>query len=294
MEFRQLKYFESIVRNKKISKAAEELFVTQPSISTQLKALEKELDCKLLERTAREISLTEPGEVLYKYTQKILKQLKEAQQEIENLRNLHTGEIFIGALPTIVTSWLPLLLSRFKDKYPSISIHIREMSTLDIQQALRDFDIQLGITTYPVKDEEIVSDQFIEEELLVIAPTHFKFSSDKIINMAELADYPFIMYEKGFHLRDTILQATEQAGFVPNVAYESGRIETIRSFVSAGLGVALIPETTVKYGMKRDLTILRVKNPIPKRSLCIATHNNRYFSPAMKEFHYLITDFFAG
>jgi DNA-binding transcriptional LysR family regulator len=292
VELRQLKYFESIVRNKKLSKAAEELFVTQPSISAQLKALEKELDCKLMERTSREISLTEPGEVLYKHARKILKQLKEAHYEIENIKNLNTGEIYIGALPTIVTSWLPLILARFKDKYPTISVYIRELSTQDIQEALRNFDIQLGITTYPIKEEEIVSDQFIEEEILLIAPNHYEFNNSKIINLSDLANFPFILYEKGFHLRDTILRATQQAGFEPIIAYESGRIETIRSFVSAGLGVALIPETTVKYGIKHDLKVIRVKNPIPKRSLCVATHSNRYISPAMREFQLLISDFF--
>jgi DNA-binding transcriptional LysR family regulator len=291
VEFRQLKYFESIVRNRKISKAAEELYVSQPSISAQLKALEKELDCKLIERTVREISLTEPGKVLYKHAIKILKQYKEAQQEIEDWKNMYSGCIYIGVLPTIVTSWLPEILSCFNEKFPDVIIHVKEMSSQEIQDSLRNFDIQLGITNSPINKEEITCERLIEEELLLVAPTDYKFNNEEAINLSDLKELPFILYEKGFYLREIILNATKQAGFEPIVSYENGRIETIRSFVSAGLGVSLIPETTVKYGIKRDLKVLRVLNPTPKRCLCIATHKNRFFSPAMRELQLIITDF---
>ncbi|GAX90128.1 LysR family transcriptional regulator [Effusibacillus lacus] len=294
MELRHLRYFESIVRNKKIVKAADELHISQPSLSTQLKALEKELGCILIERSSSEIKLTEPGVVLYKHACRILQQCKEAYQEIQDLKDIKSGEIHLGALPTVVVSWLPEVLSDFKKKFPKVVIHIREMDTQSIKDALLNYDIQMGLTSLSVSEDYLTQMPVIDEELLLITSKKNPLSQYDMVNMADLAHEPFILHESGYLLRQTILNACRAAGFEPIVAYESGRVETIRSFVSAGLGIALIPETSVRYGFKRDLKVIKVKNPTPRRVLCISTHPNRYVSPAMKEFQNCVYNFFKS
>lgn len=291
MELRHLRYFESIVRNKKIIKAADELHISQPSLSTQLKALETELGCKLIERSSGEIKLTEPGVVLYKHANQILQQCKEAYQEIQDLKDVRFGEIHLGVLPTIVVSWLPQVLSDFKTMYPNVVIHIREMGAPSITECLLNYDIQMGLTSYSEVENGISQLPVIDEELLLITSSQHRLAKKTAVNMAELANEPFILHESGYQLRHTILEACRAAGFEPIVAYESGRVETIRSFVSAGLGIALIPETSIKYGFKRDLKVIRLKNPTPQRIVCIATHPNRYVSPAMKELQNCVVNF---
>jgi len=294
LELRHFKYFESIVRNKKIVKAANELHISQPSLSMQLKALEKELGCTLIERSRDEIKLTEPGIVLYKHACRVLQQCKEAIQEIQDLKDVKFGEIHIGALPTMVVSWLPQVLSNFKNTYPNVTIHIRELDTQSIRDALLNYDIHMGLTSLSGTEESLIQMPVIDEELLLIASNKSWLTQYDKVNMADLANESFILHESGYLLRQTILDACRTAGFEPIVAYESGRVETIRSFVSAGLGIALIPETSVKYGFKRDLKVIKVKNPTPRRVLGISYHPNRYVSPGMNEFQNYVFSFFKS
>jgi DNA-binding transcriptional LysR family regulator len=291
MDIRQMKYFESIVRNKKITKAAEELHISQPSLSAQIKVLEQELGCKLFERTAREFILTDPGIILYKHACKILLQFKKASQEMEDAKEIGTGEISLGTFPSAVY-WLPQVILQLKNKYPKILIKIKEMGAESIENSLKNYDINLGITSHIIHSDILLFTPIFNEQLLLITYDNHPFNGLSQVDITDLSKESFISYQPGYQLRDIILKSCHAAGFNPQIIYECGRLETIRSLVTAGLGIALVPETYVKYTVLKDLNVIRVKNPTPKRTLYIVLHKNRYHQPAIHQFRKLIINLF--
>jgi DNA-binding transcriptional LysR family regulator len=296
MEIRHLKYFESIIRNQQISKAATELHISQPSLSAQIKALEEELGCKLIERNYREILLTEPGSVLYKHALRILNQFKEVNQEIQDIKDLKSGKVYLGVLPTILVSWFPKILSKFHSKYPNVDVIVHEMGSNLINKALLNYDINIGITSIP--DLSDLSDlinfsPIMDEELFVITPTNHVFKGISEISIQELSNEPFVFYEPDCHLYTVILEMFRKAGYLPHVVQEVGRVETVCNFVEAGLGISIIPKNYKTFGITRNINIIKLKNPAPKRRIYISTHKNRYYSPAMNELQSAILSTFT-
>jgi DNA-binding transcriptional LysR family regulator len=296
MEIRHLKYFESIIRNQQISKAAEELHISQPSLSAQIKALEEELGCKLIERNFREILLTEPGKILYKHALIILNQFKEVNQEIQDIKDLKSGKVYIGVLPTILVSWFPKILSKFHSRYPNVDVIVHEMGSNFIKEALLSYDINIGITSIP--DSSNLSDliefsPITDEELFVITPINHVLKGVSEISIQELANEPFVFYEPDCHLHTVILEMCRIAGYVPHVVQEVGRVETVCNFVEAGLGISVIPKNYKTFGVIRNINIIKLKDPAPKRRIYISTHKNRYYSPAMIEFQSIILSAFT-
>jgi len=292
MEFRQLRYFESVVRNKKITKAAQELHISQPSLSNQLKALEDELGCMLIERNSREIKLTEPGAILLKHTHLILNQYKKAKSEIKELLELNTGEISVGALPSIVISSLPRIISSFKKKYPNVVVHIHEMGGESIEDALKNSDIHIGINSQPIWSDLLVSEPIIQEELILIVSKEHHLNGKSKVNLEELKNESFIVLENDYQLRNITINSCKEAGFEPAIGYEGCRIEMLLSFTAENLGVSIVPETYTRHELSNKLKMIRIQNPTPTRTLCITLNKNRYISPAMVEFQKNVFDYF--
>jgi DNA-binding transcriptional LysR family regulator len=292
MDIRHIKYFESIVRNKKITKAAEELHISQPSLSSQIKALEQELGCKLIERNAREIRLTEPGIILYRHAAHILQEFENIQREMKDVKDTGLGEITIGIFPTSVY-WLPQIILRFKQRFPDVLIKIKEMGAEQIEDSIKNYDIHIGISSIPIQTDLMLFNPIFEEQLFLITSLEHPFRDLEIINISDIEHEPFILYQTGYQLRQHVLDSCEQAGFYPNVVFESGRLETICSLVMENLGVALAPESYIKFSAQKRLKVIKVRNPTPTRTICITTHQNRYLLPAVDELKSLITNFFS-
>ncbi|MGG1677199.1 LysR family transcriptional regulator [Neobacillus sp. NRS-1170] len=284
MDIRLLRYFESIVRHRNITKAAEELQISQPSLSIQMKALEQELGCKLIDRSARDVLLTEPGEVLYTHTLQILQQISNAYKEIDDIKEDGLGEIRIGSISTC-TPWLFNLFLGFKKKYPMQQINIKEMHGAHIEKALLSYDIHIGLTSTTRPSNLLSFEPIYCEELVLITSIEHRFKDLDEIDFKHLADEPLISNPSSYALQKQILFFCNQAGFTPKFAFEiDGR--SIPRFVSAGLGIAIVPRSSLTI-FSQDGFIFKVitlKNPSPSRIIYLATHQNRYFSEKIDEF----------
>jgi len=293
MDIRQMKYFVTVVRNKNITKAAEELHISQPSLSAQIKSLEQELGCKLLERNTREISLTEPGRILYDHACDLLLQFENVYREMEDVNEVGNGEIRVGMFPS-AASWFPLIIMELQKKYPNVLINIHEICSINMENALKNYDIHLGISSRKIQSDIFNFIPLFKEELFLIVNENHPFSKYKSIDFTDLMDERFILYKQGYQLRDIVLDLCKSAGFQPKVFYECGEFETIRNLVRTGLGIAIIPETYIKFTDTNDISIIKINEFSPSRTLYTVLLNNRYHKPVVLELNRLIINFFEN
>lgn len=293
MDTRLLKYFESIVRNKNITKAAQELHISQPSLSKQIKVFEAELGCKLLERSTREITLLEPGKVLYKHAVKILQQIESANKEMEDVKNIGIGEISIGAFVTSIP-WLCKVIPEFKKKYPNLSIKIKELGAKEITESLTNYDVHIGITSDIIHSDFLTFNPITEENLVLITPADHHFKDREEIDFIYLDGEPLIFFPKNYHTRELTMANFNQLNIKPNIAFETSRTSSIISLVSAGLGVALIFESHIKFSSKKDFNVIKVVNPTVKRTIYTAINQNRHLPALVHELHSLIVQLFKS
>lgn len=290
MEIRHLKYFESLVRNQSFTKAAQELHISQPSLSNIIKTLEEELECKLLERNSREVNVTESGQVLYRHACHILQDFNNVTREMSDVKNVGRGVINIGMLESS-KYWIPKVIRQFQSIYPSLNINFMEMGSNSVEKALADYEIHFGITSAQ-QSGQFKSIEIYQEEFVLIAPPFHRLANTTSIDLANLKDEKLIQFPTNFHISNILLNNTQTLDFELHGFYKVERIETARILVEAGLGLTIVPENYLKYSPVQGIHIVRLKKPTPIRKVYVTYDEHRYLPPAVKDLISLIKSFF--
>ena len=293
MDIRQLRYFESVVRNKSLTKAAKELYISQPAMSIQIKALEQEFGGILFYRNTRKISVTELGQLLYRHACEILNQSRNIFKEMEDFKEIGSGELSIGVIESS-TYMISKIILPFRDKYPDLFIKIKNMGAEEIDKALNNYDIHIGINSRKTESSNLTSIPLVHEEYVLITPPGHPLKHVDSIDMFELRNENIIQTEQGFYMKQIIQNACLTAGFELKGLYESGRLDTVRILVETGLGIAFVPETYLKYASTSQFNVVRLKNPTPKRTVYISYHSLRYLPTAIHEFMSQTLNYFRG
>ena len=184
MDIRNLKYFVSVVENKQFTRAAKELHISQPSLSNAIKLLEKEIEVKLFERSTKGLVLSEPGQILYKHAVEILNLFDYIKKEMSDAKNIGAGIINIGMIESYRYLIAPLIY-QFKKIYPSIRIKIREMGPEEIENALKNYDIHIGITSTLKEDNDCTYIPLFKEKYVLITPADHRLKYLKHINISD-------------------------------------------------------------------------------------------------------------
>lgn len=214
LNFTSLQYFQKTAELEHLTKAAEELHIAQPALSRTIRGLEQELEVTLFEHQGRNIRLTRDGHILLKHAQNFLKEFDEMQQEFKDSRDLAQSTVKLAILSA--TNMIPNFLMQFKKEHPTA---ILEILRPDSQQAAAKLDLSLYA------------------DLSMI-------DNDHTVSLSDYAEANFIAAPKGFMLRGALEAFCKKAGFTPQVVMESDNLDTVRDFVRAGLGVALVPQMT--------------------------------------------------
>ncbi|RKQ35724.1 LysR family transcriptional regulator [Oceanobacillus halophilus] len=291
MDIRQMKYFHAIVKYKTFTKAAQLLHISQPSLSSQIKDLEKELGCVLFERTTKIVSLTEAGINFLKLITPILEQENRIYQEMEDLKEIGLKKVNIGILPSQVFL-LPKIILQFKKKYPNIAINIFEMGSKDMEKSLEKYDIHLGLTSPISYSKFLTYLPVYEEELFIIAPFDHPFKTYSHITTSDLIGQDFISYKEGYSLREILLKVCSEAGFKPNIMYECGRLETIRQLVISGMGIAIVPENYIRFAISDKMSIIKIVKSDIRRPLNIIMSKDRHYPKPVHDLKNYFFDFF--
>ncbi|MDO3678099.1 LysR family transcriptional regulator [Paenibacillus ehimensis] len=289
MELRQLQYALQIAIDKNFSRAAEKLHIAQPSLSQQLSKLEKELGVLLFQRTTNSVEVTYAGTRFVEKAQKILDMVEQLKQEMEDISQMRRGKLVVGSLPITGAHVLPLVLPVFQERYPEIDIVLVEETTSNLEQLTASGQADISLLSLPLIDDSLDYEPVIEEEIVLAVPPQHPLAArltdgaNKTVDIAELREEPFIALKRGQGFRQIAIELCNDAGFTPNIVFESSNIETVQSLVAAGMGIAFIPRMLLRGWNELAPAYLQLSNR-PTRTLVIAHRKGRYLSKAVAAF----------
>lgn len=283
MEIRQLKTFISVANNLNFTKSAEELFVTQSSISKIIKSLEDELEVQLFYRTPK-IELTDSGIELYKKAIDIMALIDSIPEEIENISDLKKGEIRIGIPPIIGSSFFPEIIGEFKHLYPNIDIQLIEVGSKIIEEKLEKGELDIGIVcSYPKDKEDYNMIHYIQSPLVVGINIDNPLSNKHIIRYRDLKEESFILFQEDFSLYDFIIKRCMENNFEPHVICHSSQRDFIVEMVVSKLGITFFPEIVCSRIHKPEIKFIALEKPEIFLNLLVVWRKNRYLSYASRE-----------
>lgn len=288
MDIKHLQYFIEVAESNSFSRAANQLFITQPTISKMIKNLETELGVSLFQRSRKQLILTDAGRVILEQANLIDKAFKNLEIELDNLTGLKKGHIRIGLPPIFDAHKFLEIVGSFHDKYPGITFQLVEDGSKKIEEEVGNNLLDVGVIVLPTKNEAFEHFAFMEEDLkLILHPAH-PLAKREEVNLAELAGESFILFNKDFVLNDRIISLCNSAGFSPHIISESSQRPFIEEMVASKLGVSLLPES-VCMNLNNNIEAIKIVNPSISWKLAIIWSKNQYLSFAAKEWlHFTI------
>ena len=251
----RLVVFRAVAEQLSFRKAAEELYLTQPAVSLQIKALEEDLGVQLFNRTGAHITLTATGKVLLNYCEQVKTLFGHAEQEIAALSGEHAGQLALGASTTIAQYVLPGLLGEFCREHPRVHPTLISGNTEHIVEAVEKQKIALGFIEGPARSRDVKTELFLEDELLPIVSTAHEWAERNSVSCSEIASIPLLMRERGSGTRHVIEMALKREGVNRSslhIVMELDSTEAIKSAVEAGLGIGFVSRWAIAKDLRLD------------------------------------------
>ena len=263
-----MKYFVEVVKQKSMTKAASNLFITQPTISNTIKLLEEELEVILFSRYKNQIYLTDAGEAFFFQCKEMLKMYDNIPNELSNLLELKTGRLKIG-IPTIINIRILInLISQFHEMYPNITFQLFENGSKKIENDIYYGDLDMGITVLPTNNKNFNTFSFLEEKLKLVVHKNHKLSKRKTVNIEDLKEQEFILFNSDFYLNDKIKNTCRDYGFNPNMIFETTQWSFIEEMLLNNLGICILPEGILEL-LDNNLKAIDINEPSMKWELAI-------------------------
>jgi len=266
MELFQLRYFVAAARSLHFTRAAAECCVAQPSLSQQIASLEREVGTALFFRHGRSVRLTDAGEALLGYAERILQEEAAARRAVQEVIGLKRGQISIWTLPTPGQHLLPPLLAAFRRGYPQIDISLREVvPARQIAEAIAAGRADLGIVHLPYQVEGLKERILLREEMALVVPDGHWAAGRETVTLAEVSNEDFVWVSEGATEDHPLYAACLAAGFAPRIVCLSGSAQGMQSLVAAGLGIALLPRLAIH--LPEGAVVVELDPPRPHRTL---------------------------
>lgn len=265
MEIQQLRYFLAVTRTGNFSRAAERCNVAQPSLSQQIMKLEDELGERLLERSRREVRLTDAGRAFLPHAERVLSELELGREKVNASRGGVRGRVALGVIPTVAPYHLPRLLRDLAVSEPEIHVEVVEATTGELTRATREGELDLSLVSLPVAARGLAAEEMFSEDLWLALPAgHPLARRGGEVKIAELSEEPFMLLQDGHCLTGQALAFCAMRGFAPQVTFRSAQMETILAFVSAGMGLSMVPTMARREDAGVVYRRLAGKNPTRK------------------------------
>ena len=243
--------FHEVAKHRSFSKAAEELFISQPAVTKRVKELESKVGMGLIQRRRGGFALTEGGEILFKYAQKISYHFMEIENVLGDLQKDHRGLLRIGTTESYSKCLMPKLLSGFQASFPYVKIALDVGNSEEIEKSLLFYKNDLGLIGVTKKSSSFESIPFLKEELVLIVSPGHRLVKEQTVSLKEIEGYPFIIRSKGSTTRKVLLEAFKALDIHPSLLIEAGSSEFIKQWVSEGKGVSIIVKRIVEDEEKR-------------------------------------------
>jgi LysR family transcriptional regulator, transcription activator of glutamate synthase operon len=295
MELRQLRYLVALVDEQHFTRAAAREHIAQPALSQQIRRLEQEVGLALVERTTRRVTVTEAGRALVARARRILAEVDAATAEMQAFTGVRTGHVMVGTMHTMGPVDVSLALAVFHQRHPGVELTVREESSEELAEMLRDdvLDLAFLSVTERMESHGLGLHQLVSEELVVVLPQEHPLAGHREVRMAELAEEQFISYREGARLRELLEFAGRSAGFDPQVQLESNESERIRRLVARQMGVAILPRSDAERP-GADVAVASLIEPSLRRDITLACREDRRLAPAAVEFLELSKELFTS
>lgn len=289
MELRQLRTFAMVIRCGSFSCAADELHLTQPAVTAQIQALERELGVLLLDRLPRRVLPTQAGEVLLPFAASMLNLEAEASRALAELQGLQAGTLRVGASPTIGTYLLPGILGVLKQCHPGLRLIAEIEPTHRIAEALETHALDVGLVEAPVRSSVLDAWTFVTDELVLVVPAVHPWAQKDSVCVEELAGQALIVREPGSGTRQMVEERLRALGLELTPSLELGAIEAIKKAVAAGLGIAFVSRLAIQTEERvGTLVVVRVDGLDLSRPFFCLHHRHRHMSPPVQAFLRLV------
>lgn len=284
MNLKHLEYFRVLARLEHYTRAADQLYITQPSLTYAISELEKELGTHLFERQGRNTRLTKYGRFFLKYVDTALNELAKGEKELRELTSPSHGTIDFAFIYTLGPHFVPTVVKAFfnEDGNENISFSFSQGNTLNIIQGLKDEKYDLAFCSLVENEPDIDFTPLVQEELVIIVPYDHPLAIYDSIDLKDTASYPFVFFNKQSGIRPLIDSLFKKVGIIPKIACEVEEDNAVAGLVSINYGIAIMPRI---WSLNRfDVKILPIKSPTHERFIYIATMKNKYFSATVHRF----------
>ena len=283
MELRDLKAFMAVVEHGSFTKAANESFVSQPSLSKSIKKLEDTLHVELLNRSTRTVELTDAGDIVYKQGQKIMRSVHDLHILLDDLLHIKTGSIKLGIPPLIGTLFFPKIAREFHQQYPEVHLELVERGAKMVGTLVENGEVDMGIVVLPTDERKFLVQPFVEDQFFVFINELHPLAQQQHIQLQDLRNETFIIFAEEFALHDYVIKSCKGVGFTPYVGYKSSQWDLIVELVSSNLGVTLLPYSIAAKQTNANVKIIPLYNFDMPWRLGIITKKNTYQSYALKQ-----------
>lgn len=295
MEFRQFRYILTTAREGTISKAAQKLYISQPSLSQLIAGVEKKIGAPLFDRSVTPLRPTAVGSLYLETARRILDLDEEFQQRTDDMLKRSAGRVTVGSSPFRSTYLLSRFLPGFQRDYPQIQVRLRESTTRQLEALAQDGSVDIVLSLAPIDLKQFTAEELFQEELLLALPpdhplsVHYDLpdrltSSLPVLPLAALRDTPFIRLHPEQKIHDHMMMLCAKAGFTPQIKLETRSLEAAQSLAGAGLGATLLPDTIIAGFRPAQTPRYAAIDSHPHRRVLIAWRHSRYLSQAARAF----------
>ena len=271
MNIRDLTYLIAVAEEKHFGNAAKRCFVSQPTLSAQLKKLEEELGVQLFERSNRQVLVTPIGEDICRQARDILNDIEQLKRSAKAATDPLSGTLHLGIIPTLAPYLLPLIIAPLKNQLPDLELLLREEQTHVIVNKLSKGELDAIILALPIDDNQFVCEELFDETFFVAMPADHPLNKHKEIKLSQLKNETLLLLEDGHCLRDQALDVCKISDIKEKPGFKATSLETLRHMVSVGIGITLLPELSIRHLDKRQklMAVKPFTNPEPFRRIAL-------------------------
>lgn len=294
LTLRQLQCFSAVAKNLSYTKAAQELHLTQPAVSMQIRQLEQQAGLALTEQFGKQVHLTEAGEEVYRYARSILNQVNEMDDVLDRLKGFSGGRLKIAAISS-ANYFAPKLLGTFQQRFPDVSVSMDVTNQKSVLALVLDNEVDMAIMGQPPKDSQVEAIPFMDNPLVIVAPPDHRLAGRKRIALKELEKEVFLTREPGSGTRGAMERFFREQKLKLTTGMGMGSLSSIKQGVQAGLGLGLLPRDAVRVELKIGYLVeLKVKGLPIHRHWYVVLHKGKRLSLAAEEFRKLLIDEAVG
>ena len=286
MNLRALQYFVKLADLRHFSKAADACFVSQPTLSTQIKKLEEELGVQLVERSPKRILLTPVGEEIAERARLVLNDIEQIRVVARRSANPADGELRLGLFPTLAPYLLPHVVPQLRERYPNLRLQLAEEKTEDLLRMLRQGQLDAALLALPVSGDGMEVEVLFREPFVLAVPGGHPLARRENIRMGDLEGAELLLLEEGHCLREHALEVCALADAHERVDFHATSMETLRQMVAANVGITLMPMLSVKppIAATQNLVIRHFAPPAPSRTIAMVWRSSSALSSFLREY----------